>query len=320
MINFLTSREAIVIYITLSGILFAESIYLAFASVFTSRREINRRMQLQKQGLSGEEALNMLKGERGILRDMSSAGWLSTLLVQSGANTTVRRFLTLVALLVLAAYIILHFALFLSALLALPLALVFGTLLPLQVLRIRRSNRMARFSEQLADALEVIVRSLRSGHPVSVSLAMVGKEMEDPIGTEFGLVVDEMTYGSDLPRSMKNLGARVGVPDLALLITAISLQSTSGGNLAEVLTNLARVLRDRYQLRRKVRSLSAEGRMSGWALGIMPIVLAAAIGLQNPGYYLDVWNEPLFVPVLGGLALWSLLGDFIMYKMINFKF
>ncbi|MDE2383166.1 MAG: type II secretion system F family protein [Alphaproteobacteria bacterium] len=320
MASLLTSREAIVLYIALSAVLFVEAIYLFAANLFTGRREINRRMKLQQQGLSGEEAMIRLKRERGVAGDMDQAGWLTTLLVQSGTRMGVEQLMLADMAVGALAFVVLHYALRLSLLVSLPLALALGLLLPLQYLRIKRARRARQFSGQLADALEVIVRSLRSGHPVAVSLGMVGKEMEDPIGTEFGLVVDEMTYGSDLPRSMKNLGARVGVPDLALLITAVSLQSTSGGNLAEVLGNLAKVLRDRYQLQRKVRSLSAEGRMSGWALAFMPFVLAAVIGFQSPRYYGDVWNEPTFVPVLVGLAIWSVIGDFIMYKMINFKF
>ena len=144
--------------------------------------------------------------------------------------------------------------------------------------------------------------------------------MLDPVGTEFGLAVDEMTFGLEMPRALENLADRVGVPDLALLVTAVSIQSGSGGNLSEVLQNLSKVLRDRFQLKRKVRSLSAEGRFSAYGLIVLPILIFLSIYLPNPAYYLDAWKDPLFKITIVGLCFWSLIGNIIMYKMINFKF
>jgi tight adherence protein B len=183
-----------------------------------------------------------------------------------------------------------------------------------------RSSRQKKFAEQLPEALDIVVRGLRSGHPVAVAFALVGRELSDPIGSEFGITIDEMTYGLDMTRALRNLADRVGIPDMSLLVTAVSLQSTSGGNLAEVLSNLSKVLRDRFQLRRKVRSLSAEGRFSAIGLGILPILIFLGIFLQNPNYYYDVWNEPIFLPALGGLIIWAIIGNLIMRKMINFKY
>ena len=181
-------------------------------------------------------------------------------------------------------------------------------------------SRQAAFTQQLPDALDVVVRSLKSGHPVPTAMALVGREMTDPIGSEFGITIDEMTYGLDLPRALVNLSERVGVPDLSLLVTAVSLQSGTGGNLSEVLQNLSKVLRDRFQLRRKVRALSADGRFSAYGLFILPILIFLAIYLPNPRYYTDAWQNPMFKVSIVGLCVWSLIGDYIMYKMINFKF
>ena len=149
---------------------------------------------------------------------------------------------------------------------------------------------------------------------------LVGREMPDPIGSEFGFTVDEMTYGLELPQALVNLSERVGVADISLLVTAVSIQTGTGGNLSEVLANLAKVLRERFQLRRKVRSLSAEGRYSAYGLVILPIAIFLAIYLQTPRYYTDVSDQPIFRLTMIGLVLWSLVGDYIMYKMINFKF
>ena len=149
---------------------------------------------------------------------------------------------------------------------------------------------------------------------------MVGREMADPVGTEFGLVIDEMTYGLDMSASLHNLADRVGIPDLSLMVTAVSLQATAGGNLSEVLNNLSKVLRERFQLRRKVRSLSAEGRFSAYGLTFLPIFIFFGIYVQNPDFYNSVWDEPVFKLAMGGLIGWSLIGDIIMFKMINFKY
>jgi tight adherence protein B len=191
---------------------------------------------------------------------------------------------------------------------------------PLQIVRIIRSRRQKKFAEQLPEGLDIIVRGLRSGHPVSVAFSLVGRELQDPIGSEFGITIDEMTYGLDMTRALRNLADRVGIPDMSLLVTAVALQSSSGGNLGEVLSNLSRVLRDRFQLRRKVRALSAEGRFSAIGLAILPVLIGGLIFVQNPRYYSDVWDEPIFMPALYGLIVWSLIGNLIMRKMINFKY
>ena len=199
-------------------------------------------------------------------------------------------------------------------------ALALGDAAPIFVVRIIRARRQSAFTLQLPDALDMIVRSLRSGHPVPVAFSMVGRELPDPVGSEFGVTIDEITYGLDMPRALRNLADRVGVPDVSLLVTAVALQSTSGGNLSEVLENISKVLRGRFQLRRKVRSLSAEGRFSAYGLTILPMLIGGAIYVQNPRYYTDVWNVPMFQPALLGLVLWQIVGDLIMYKMINFKY
>ena len=141
--------------------------------------------------------------------------------------------------------------------------------LPLMVLRFLRKRRHKMFGLQLPEALELITRSLKAGHPVPVAIAMVAREMPDPIGTEFGVVADEVTYGSDLVSALQPMYGRVGHEDLPLFVTAVSIQSTSGGNLREILDGLAPYPRTR-QVRRKVRAISTEGRMSAYILTAVP--------------------------------------------------
>ena len=317
----LLTRIGFYVSAAVAVIFLVDAAYLAIARPLARQRGVNRRLRALSEGMPGEAALLSLKAERGIVgNDLLYAGWLRRLLIQSGLRITLPRFLLILVLVFGGVFAMLKFLIFAPAWVSLVVPVTIGLLLPLQAVRIIRSSRQKKFALQLPEALDVIVRSLRSGHPVPVALGMVGREMADPVGTEFGMVIDEMTYGLDMAGALRNLADRVGIPDLSLLVTAVSLQATAGGNLSEVLNNLSKVLRDRFQLRRKVRSLSAEGRFSAYGLTFLPVFIFFGIYLQNPTFYSTVWDEPIFKLAMGGLILWSLIGDLIMFKMINFKY
>src|SRR5262249_34720990 len=142
-------------------------------------------------------------------------------------------------------------------LLSLVLALVLALSIVLLWLRRKRNQRIARFSDQLPDALDVIIRGVRVGHPFSTALGLVAKEMADPIGTEFGMTSDEIAFGLDVRRAIENLAHRVGQDDLLFLVVTINVQSQTGGNLAEILSRLSGLIRNRAKVRMKVKSLSA---------------------------------------------------------------
>ena len=153
-----------------------------------------------------------------------------------------------------------------------------------------------------------------------VAISMVAREMADPIGTEFGVVSDEVTYGSDLVSALHAMHERVGHEDLPLFVTAVSIQNTSGGNLREILDGLSGVIRERGKLKRKVRAISTEGRMSAYILTAVPAMLFAGIMLFMPQFYRTVWGEPLTWYLVGGSIAWLLLGNAMMFKMSNFRF
>jgi tight adherence protein B len=182
-----------------------------------------------------------------------------------------------------------------------------------------RSKRIKKFESQLPEAIDILVRSIKAGHPLPVAIAMVAREMPDPIGTEFGIAADEMTYGLDLEAAMANMRARAGQSDLSFLVVAVSIQSKTGGNLAEILTKLSAMVRARTRMRSKILSMSSEGRFSAVALSIIPLVLALIINITAPSYFDDVKTDPIFVPAIYfGLGLW-LTGIFTMRRMVNFK-
>jgi len=149
---------------------------------------------------------------------------------------------------------------------------------------------------------------------------MVAQELPDPLGSEFGVAFDELTYGQDMESALANMRSRVGQEDLSFLVLAVSVQSKTGGNLAEILANLSKVLRDRFRMRRKVKSLTAEGRFSAIALSLLPFVVAGVLFVIAPRFYAEIWDDPLVRPAL--LSAFSLLavGNYIMYRMVNFKF
>ena len=188
------------------------------------------------------------------------------------------------------------------------------------MLRSARARRIKRFSEQLPEAIDIVVRGLRAGHPFRVALGLVARELPDPIGTEFGILIDEISFGADQQAAIDHLAARVGQEDLTFVSIAINIQSQTGGNLAEILQGLSRVLRNRSKLRLKVRALTSEGRLSGYFMSAMPFILFLIVNLISPDYFGEVRDHPLVGPaVVLGLVLLG-MGNFVIYRMVNFKF
>jgi tight adherence protein B len=202
---------------------------------------------------------------------------------------------------------------------ALLISLFCGVVLPYLFLRILRGRRQKAFGAQFPDALDMIVRSLRAGHPTPIALTMVAREMRDPIGSEFGIVVDEITYGADLETALRNLYFRIGQDDLPLFVTAVAIQGSTGGNLGEILQNLSTVIRQRFKMRRKIRALAAEGRASAIILSSLPIAMFLIIQIVAPEFYASVWDIPLTKQWLAGACVWMGIGNFIMYRLVNFK-
>src|SRR5688572_6659606 len=149
---------------------------------------------------------------------------------------------------------------------------------------------------------------------------MVGRELPDPVGSEFGMAADEITYGADIETALRALQDRVGQEDLTLFVTSVAIQSTTGGNLSQILDNLSKVIRERFKMRRKIRGLSAEGRASAMILNLTPVAVFLIVNGMAPQFYGDVWNHHILQYGLGGAAFWMLIGNLIMRKMINFKF
>ncbi|ADV11603.1 type II secretion system F family protein [Mesorhizobium ciceri] len=305
-----------------SVILAGEALYLSFAGRRSRSMAVNRRLKRLAGEVPAEQTLQGLLRERGLTDSgdfLFGMVWLNRLYTQSGITGNPLTFAATFLLAGLAMALLLVFFNF-SALASLLIFLVIGLVLPLLVLRRARNKRIRKFAKQLPDALDMIVRSLRAGHPASVAIGLVAREMPDPLGTEFGIVSDEITFGLSIEQAVRKLSQRVGFEGLQLLSVSLSIQSKTGGNLTEILANLSSVMRERQKLRMKIRALSAEGRVSAWIISLFPIVMFFTLQILAPTYYGAVWSNPLVFPVFLIFGLWALLGDFIMYRMVTFDF
>jgi tight adherence protein B len=307
--------------IGVSAAMFAEAGYLLFYNKASYRKNINRRLKVMDDKPDRESVLVQLRRERGL----TSGGDyrlplinLNQLLLQSGLSIGFTRLMLVISIGMIAAFggALLFYGRLTHAFGA---ALFCGLVLPFIVLRVLRGRRQKKFGAQFPDAIDIIVRSLRAGHPVPVAITMVAREMPDPIGSEFGIVTDEITYGADLETAMRNLFFRVGTDDLPLFVTAVAIQGSTGGNLGEILENLSAVIRLRFKMRRKIRALAAEGRASALILSSLPILMFAVINFLVPTFYASVWGEDLTKIALVLAGCWMGVGNFIMYRMVNFR-
>jgi tight adherence protein B len=304
-----------------AAVLVVAFIYRYYSQDYAAKRKVNRRLSLIEKIGDQKEVLTILRRERGIFAGDTSP-WLEglhTLFVQSGLRFEGIYFLFVIAGLstIITTAITVPFGFHLINLVC---GLVSSMILILVFVSIIRKRRILRFTEQLPEVLDIIVRSLKAGHPLPVSLALVAREMPDPSGTEFGIASDEVTYGLALPAAMQNLSVRVGDPDLMFLVMATSVQLQTGGNLSEILARLSKLIRDRFKLRRKIRALSSEGRYSAVALTVLPILLFSIISLTSPTYFGDVWDNLIFRIAMASAGVMLLIGYFVMARMVNFKY
>jgi len=304
-----------------SAVLMFQSLYVMFFSTASYRRNINRRLRLASNEPNRENLLIQLRRERGLTsggRYQLNFIALNRLVVQSGLSIGLQRLAMIVALVAVAVFgLVMVFRHdLLEALLA---ATGSAVIVPYASLKLLRRRRQAKFAEQFPDAIDIIVRSLRAGHPVPVAISMVAREMTDPIGTEFGIVADEITYGAELEAAMRNLSFRVGQDDLPLFVTAVAIQSSTGGNLSEILHNLSTVIRLRFKMRRKIKALAAEGKFSAMFLSGLPIVIFGLLQFVTPNYYSSVWDQSLTKIGLGCAIAWMGMGNFAMYRLVNFR-
>ena len=290
-------------------------------SVATVKRKVNRRLKVGEK----VEGISSLVVELRKQRGLTEAGersqtlrWLSNLIVASGLPYDQKKWLTYVIAAALLGAALLG-VLTRNPLFALGGAALGGVFLPLTVLKFKAGKRAAALGQQLPQALDIIVRSLEAGHPVPAAVGLVGREMVDPIGTEFGMAADEIAYGATLEQAVERMSERCQHPDVDLFAATVRLQERTGGNLTGLLKLNANTVRDRHKMRLKIKAASSEGRASAMILTGAPFVALGAIMLLSPHFYGDVIHEPVVKYGLAIIGFWIFLGNMIMRRMIDMR-
>jgi tight adherence protein B len=310
----------IAVVIFAAVLLAVEATYWLISRSWRTKKSITRRLALSQQLASRPEVVEALRREHHYFDGTNPLlEMLNDRLAQAGLRMDRGVFLLSISALLAALYLAWSVVLGIG-LLSTSVALLSTLGLSMLYLEMRRQKRMAEFTEQLPDALDVVVRGVRVGYPLPTALNLVARELPDPIGAEFAMTSDEITFGQDVRTAVESLYSRVGHEDLQFFVVAIKVQNQTGGNLAEVLSRLSRLLRTRSKLRLKIRSLSAEGRISAIVLSLMPFILFGGISLISPSYFGEIRNDPLVMPALIYGVISLLIGNVLMYRMVHFKF
>src|SRR5579872_1758451 len=282
---------------------------VGLVNVGRTRRAVNQRLATAERTGSLGELVVELRKQRGLTEDGRSVfswGWLADLVIRSGVTVDPRRWALAIVGAVLVGGVgglILGHNIFI----ALGAALVLGVGGPLGYLNFMAGRRSKGLSLQLPQALEVMVRSLEAGHPIPTAISLVGRELPDPVGSEFGMAADEIAYGATLEQAVGRIADRCRHPDVDLFSAAIRLQEKAGGNLTGLLKMLARTVRERHKMRLKIRAASSEGRVSAYILTAAPIVCFIFINVANKGYYGEVMHARFVQIGLGALCTWLVI-------------
>jgi tight adherence protein B len=197
--------------------------------------------------------------------------------------------------------------------------LLVGVGLPYWVIGRLIIRRVNKFNSNFPDAIELMVRGLRSGLPITETLGIVAQEIPGPVGIEFRAVADKMKIGRTMEGALQDTAERLGTAEFQFFVITLAIQRETGGNLAETLSNLANVLRMRAQMKLKIRAMSSESKASAYIVGALPFIVFGLVWFINPKYMANFFVDPrLIVAGLGGLV-WMSIGAFIMAKMVNFE-
>lgn len=296
-------------------------------------KAINNRLTLIEQGVSREDRILQLRRKS----PTGSAGLPSPIKVivdrfegSIGGAGLKASASTLVLILALATAAIFGIAVWLvnlsgmqinagKLMLVATFAVAAGFGLPFLILTRLAERRRKRMVEQFPVALDAFVRGLRAGHPVISALELVSTEMQDPLGSELGMVLDEVTYGADLRDALQGMADRCGVEDMQMFVVSLSIQGETGGNLAEILENLAQVIRERSVMLMKVRALSSEGRMTAVMLTLLPVLAFTGLFLTKPAFYLEVADDPYFIPGFAAILIAFLIGILWIRQLVDLK-
>ncbi|MGB5870093.1 MAG: type II secretion system F family protein [Albidovulum sp.] len=309
--------------IFLAVLLLVEGIYLViFGKSISLNSKINRRLDLLEKGGQREQVLEQLRKEASqhlMAKGIPLYSLLATKAQKANIAFSPKALIGVMGLLSVVAFLGLKLGTTAATPVQMALAVLMGVGAVYMWVSKKAKKRMDMIEEQLPDAVELMVRSLRVGHPFSAAIQMVAKEVPDPLGTEFGMIADESAYGREVTESLKDLAERIDMQDLRFLAVAVTIQAQSGGNLAEILDGLAKVIRARFRLFRRVRAITAEAKWSGMFLSAFPVLVLIVIQLTKPDYFDTVKDTPAFVPAALIVATFLIVNVVFMKIMVNIK-
>ena len=279
----------------------------------------NRRMRLIAGGATTGEVLGLLKPKEAqwglgrlpligsLPRDIRRAGMTirPAVVLGLGLMTTVILGLALTSRI--------------NPIAAFGVAALISLVAPVLVIRSRRDARMKALTSQLPDALELMARGLKVGHPLNATIATVARDMVDPVATEFGIIVDQISYGDDLVSAFRDFADRTGVEDVNYLATSVAIQNGTGGDLSRILVTLSKVIRGRITMRKRILAISSEGRMTAWFMSLLPLFIFASTSLLSPDYYWGVSADPMFKPIAITVVCLIVANFLAMRRLVNFR-
>ena len=309
--------------IFISVLVIVEGVYLTvFGKSISLNSRVNRRLEMLEKGIGREKVLEQLRKEMSQHMKSQSIPLYSILADKAQkANIafTPSQLVMMMGVLGVIAFVGLTIGTEASLPVRAAIAVMMGIGGVYVWINNKAKKRLALIEEQLPDAVELMVRSLRVGHPFSSALSIVAKEVPDPLATEMGVISDEAAYGRDVGEALKAMAERLDMQDLRFLAVAVSIQQTSGGNLAEILDGLAKVIRARFKLFRRVKAITAEAKWSGMFLSFFPVAALIGINVIQPNYYDDVKETAAFIPAALVVAGFLVANVFVMRALVNIK-
>ncbi|NNJ67586.1 MAG: pilus assembly protein TadB [Boseongicola sp.] len=309
--------------IFLAVLALVQGIYLTvFGKSISLNSRVNRRLEMLERGAGREQVLEQLRKEMSQHMKSKSIPLYSILAEKAQkANIafTPSQLIMVMGILTVVSFFLLTFGTTASFVIRAVLSVIMGVGAVFVWVNNTAKKRLGMIEEQLPDAVELMVRSLRVGHPFTSALQIVAKEVPDPLGSEMGVISDESAYGRDVGEALKHMAERLDMQDLRFLAVAVTIQQTSGGNLAEILHGLAQVIRARFKLFRRVKAITAEAKWSGMFLSVFPIGALVMINVIQPNYYDDVKETAVFIPACLVVAGFLVVNVFVMKALVNIK-
>jgi tight adherence protein B len=319
----LSAAPIIYVLIFVAVVVLVEGIYLtAFGKSISLNNRVSRRLALLEKNGNREQVLEQLRKEMS--QHLTSRGIpLYSILASKAQKANIafspKALIGVMALVTVFAYLGLTIGTGASQAIRIVLAIGMGVGGVYFWVNGKAKKRMGLMEEQLPDAVELMVRSLRVGHPFSAAIGIVAKEVSDPLGTEFGIIADEAAYGRNISDSLKSFAERMDNQDLRFLSVSVTIQQQSGGNLAEILDGLAKVVRARFKLFRRVKAITAEAKWSGMFLSFFPLAALALILIIKPDYYDAVSETSAFIPACLIVGVLLTINIIFMKIMVNIK-